>query len=825
MFVRPGGKLKTLKRILFVLISVTFLAAVKLVHRLIRSKPRISGEISMQGLRAPVKVLYDKAGVPHVFAENDEDGLKALGYIVAQDRLFQMDIMRRIASGTLSEFIGFMGVDIDRFMRTIGLRELGHRFSKNVNEETLRLVNAYVEGVNAFINLPTRFHPVEYMILGTKPRPWKIEDAFTIGIFLSWMLDATWPADIMREKIYRKLGKNIAKKILPATSNMCVPVCRIDGDGCKAEPLDPGEDIDWEFEKEPAGGLWIKGKCRSASLIGSNNWVVGCSKSITGKPILCSDPHIEHMVPSTLYISHLHTPSFNVIGAGFVGIPIVGIGHNERCAWGVTSFDPDLIDLFVERFESADSEKYLYKGEWLEAESRIEEIKVRFGRTKKLKVLKTIHGPIIKRKGDRGLALKWTGMDTSFDILGPFLRMNASKNWSEFREALRDYLGPAFNFVYADVEGNIAYQGAAKVPLRASGDGSIPCPGHDGSGDWTGYIPFDEMPTALNPPEDWIATANNCVVSEGYPHLITTCWGAPYRQARIAQLLQSEEKLSIDSMKKIQADVFTIPGKVFSEWVKKASERVPLEGELKEAADLLAKWDFNARKESVATTIYYFGMKALSRNLFEHRLGSKLYEEYSHTWINLRLAVENIVSEEDPYWLDERFKDYNHLIIESLKEGVEEIKKITGTENMNSWEWGRIHTLSAFHPLGLFWPLTKIFNVGPVPRDGESETVDNALTEEDPQTQLLARGSMGGSSKLAILPDPNSAKTYAGPLCRFIADLSDWDNSLMVLDVGQSGHILSPHYKDHFEKWNRHEYFRLEFSKIEPASILTIKPS
>lgn len=817
--------MRTLKRILLALLSTSVFAAAKLFFRLMHSKPKVSGEISLSGLSAPVKVLYDRAGVPHVFAETDEDGLRALGYVVAQDRLFQMDIMRRIASGTLSELIGFMGVEIDRFMRTIGLRELGEGFSKNISDETAKLVRAYVEGVNAFINLPRRFHPVEYMILGSKPLPWKLEDAFTVGIFLSWMLDAAWPADIMREKIYRKLGKTMAKKILPATSNICVPACRVAGDGCRAETLEPGEEIDWDFEQEPAGGLWIKGKCRSASLIGSNNWVVGGSKSQTGKPILCSDPHIEHMVPSTLYISHLHTPSFNVIGAGFVGIPIVGIGHNERCAWGVTSFDPDLIDLFVERFESADSEKYLYKGEWLTAESRIEEIRVRFGRTKKMKVLKTIHGPIIKRKGDRGLALKWTGMDTSFDILGPFLKMNASKNWFEFREALRDYLGPAFNFVYADVEGNIAYQGAAKVPLRASGDGSIPCPGHDGSAEWVGYIPFDEMPTALNPPEGWISTANNCVVSEGYPHLITTCWGAPYRQARIAQLLQSEEKLSIDSMKKIQADIFTIPGKVFCQWVRQASDRVPLRGEVEKAANILKTWDFNARKESVATTIYYFGMKALSKNLFEHRLGKELYEEYSHTWINIRLAVENIISEKDPYWLDERFEDYDHLIVESLKEGLEEIKRITGTWDMNSWEWGRIHTLSAFHPLGLVWPLTKIFNVGPVPRDGESETVDNALTEEDPQTQVLARGSMGGSSKLAILPDPNSAKTYAGPLCRFIADLSDWDNSLMVLDVGQSGHILSPHYKDHFEKWNKHEYFRLEFSRIEPASILTIRPS
>jgi len=817
--------LKKVRTLALLSLSAIALAVIRILLRLFKSKPKVSGEITLSGLSAPVRVLYDKAGIPHVFAETDEDGLKAMGYIVAQDRLFQMDTMRRIASGTLSELIGFMGIDIDRFMRTIGLRELGERFSKNISEETSKLVGAYVEGVNAFINLPRKCHPVEYMILGSKPLPWKLEDAFTVGIFLSWMLDAAWPADIMREKIYRRLGKDMAKKILPTTSDICVPVCRIDGEGCKAEALEPGEEIDWEFEKEPAGGQWLKGKCRSASLIGSNNWVVGGSKSTTGKPILCSDPHIEHMVPSTLYVSHLHTPSFNVIGAGFVGIPIVGIGHNERCAWGVTSFDPDLVDLFVEKFESEDSDKYLYKGEWLTAESRVEEIKVRLGRTRKLKVLKTVHGPIIKRKADRGLALKWTGMDTSFDILGPFLKMNASRNWSEFREALRDYLGPAFNFVYADIEGNIAYQGAAKVPVRASGDGSIPCPGHDGSADWLGYIPFDEMPTALNPPEGWIATANNCVVSEGYPHLITTCWGAPYRQARIAELLQSKEKISIEDMKMIQADVFTLTGKRFCDWVRQASKNATLKGELKEAVDLLLSWDYMAKKESVATTIYYFGFKTLSKNLLEHKLGSELYDEYSHTWVNMRLAVENIVSEKDPFWLDERFEDYDQLILESLEEALFEIKKNTGTSDMNSWQWGRIHTLSAFHPLGLVWPLTKIFNVGPVPRDGESETVDNALTEEDPQTQVLARGSMGGSTKLAILPDPNSVKTYAGPLCRFIADLSDWDNSLMILDVGQSGHVLSPHYKDHFEKWNRHEYFRLEYSHIEPVSVLTIKPS
>lgn len=785
--------------------------------RLKKSLPRIDGTLELRGLSAPVEVTFDTAGIPHVMGETDADGLRALGYVIAQDRLVQMDILRHTATGTLSELIGFAGLEIDQFMRTLELGRLSREFLENASEESRLLVQSFADGVNAFASKPGASLPFEYMLLGGRPEAWKPEDSMVLGIFISWMLDAFWPLELMREKLIRSLGRNIADKLLPDGSGVCRPTCVVDGEGCKAETLEPGEDIDWGFGRRQFGGEWLGFRFRPGTLSGSNNWVVDGSKSATGKPILASDPHIQHMAPSTLYLSHLKTPGFNVIGAGFVGVPIVVMGHNENCAWAPTSLVSDMVDLYVEKFESETSDRYLFKGEWVEPEVLIEDVKVRFMGTRKLKILKTVHGPVIMRKGDRGLALKWAGQDTQFDMLQPLLDINTARDWEGFRNALRDYLGPALNYVYADVDGNIGYQGAAKVPMRAKGDGTIPCYSQDGDCEWEGYIPFEEMPTAANPAEGWIATANNKVVSEGYEHLITKCWESPYRQARIAELLTSRDRFTLEDMREIQHDALTYTGRTYARAVVAAAGGKDLEPDMLQAVERLRAWDYQARSDSTAMTIYFFGWHHLTDLLLRHRLGDELFDDYIHSWPNLRLAVEGILAEEDDHWLPPGNREYHDVVMLSLRRSLDEVRSVYGTADQDCWKWGGVHKLTAFSLLGLAWPLTKIFNVGPAPRDGEAETINNSLPESDPMTQVLARGSMGGSEKLLILPDRNSHAVYAGPVLRFLADLSDWDNCRVALDVGQSGHRLSPHYKDHFDRWLKTEYFTLPFSdaKIE----------
>lgn len=787
-------------------------AAARVYSRLRGSLPVTAGELELDCLSAPVHVTFDRAGIPHVKAQTDEDALTALGFIVAQDRLVQMDIMRRVATGRLGELIGTMAKDMDRFMRTLGIGRLAEKYIENVSEEHRALFAAYVQGVNSFIALENKRLPVEYLLLGGRPEPFTLEQALCIAIFLMWELDASWLVDLMREKVRRKLGMALAGKLLPGFSSLCEPVCTIKGEGCSAMTMEPGEEIDWNIEGG-TGGRWLKHRFRPPVMSGSNNWVVDGSKSVTGKPIFCNDPHLQHMVPAVFYLSHIESPGFNVTGAGLPGVPIIAIGHNEHCAWGVTSFVPDLVDLYVETFESESSNRYLYRDEWVEADVTVEEVSLRFAGKRKLEVVETVHGPVVARSGNRGLALKWVAQDTGFDIAGSFVDVNRAESCEDIREALRDYVGPAFNWVFADVDGNIAYQGGAKIPLRARGDGTVPYHGEEGDAEWEGYIPFDEMPHAMNPDSGWIATANNMVVTEDYPHLITRCWESPFRQSRIAGLLKAKEKLSIADMREIQGDIFTHTGLTYAKMVSGAAEGRELGPALAGAVKTLGEWDGMARADSTAMTVYFFGWRSLVELLLRHRLGDSLFHDYTYSWFNPKEVILGLLEEKDPYWLPPGCGGYDELLLLSVEEAVREIEKRYGTDDASRWTWGTVHTLTAAHLMGLAWPLTRLLNVGPVPRDGEGETVNNALPESDSVVQVLARGSFGGATSLEILPDKESHAAYSGPVMRFIADLSDWDNSLVSLDIGQSGHRLSPHYKDHFEKWLAVEHFPLPFSR------------
>jgi penicillin amidase len=338
-------------------------------------------------------------------------------------------------------------------------------------------------------------------------------------------------------------------------------------------------------------------------------------------------------------------------------------------------------------------------------------------------------------------------------------------------------------------------------------------------------------PRSLNPEEGFITTANSKIVSEGFGELITKAWEAPYRNGRISELLRTREKWAPGDMPLIHADVFTFPGRTFSELVVQAASKATsdeLSPAAREAVERLAGWDWQARSDSVAMTLYVFAWDQLRETLLRHRLGSTLYTEYVTTWSTVSLAVENAIASRDPYWLPPSVGSYEEAALDALEKGIAEIEKVYGTAEQSSWKWGRVHYLTCLNLLGLFWPLDKIFNVGPVPRDGEADTVNASPSAGDPLTQLLARGTMGGSTDMALLPDPESRAAYAGPVLRMIIDFSDLDNSRAVLDVGQSGHRLSPHYKDHFPVWCRVDYLPLPYTRAkvleQAASTLMLVP-
>lgn len=810
-------------------VAAALAAAGYVAARLGMSRPRTSGGLRLDCLDSGVEVHFDGAGIPHIRAESTHDAFRALGYVMAQDRIVQMETMLRVAKGRLAEAIGGMGLEMDRFMRTIGIERASASLYAKLDADSRDTLEAFCQGINAYLALPGIRMPVEFLILG-RPGVWRPEDCLVSGLFFQWLLDASWPADLTREKLVRSLGRERAMELLPETAPYNNPPFKVDGPGLKVEPNEPGEEIDWGIDGEGGGGQWLPAPGITRGGMGSNNWVISGERTTTGKPIMCCDPHVQHNAPGVVYMCHVTSPDMDIIGASIPGLPVVAYGHNGFCSWGATALCPDVQDLYVETFESEDSDRYLYRGEWLDAEVVEEEVKVRFSRTRRLKVTTTRHGPIISRKGNKGLALRWVSYDTELDSLEAILKQNRASSWDEFLSAMENFVGPAMNQVYADKDGNIGYIAAAKVPLRSSGDGTMPYDGSRGEGEWEGYIPFERMPHVLNPEEGFIATANSKIVSEGYPELITRGWEAPYRNGRISYLLRSRQKHSPDDMAAIHGDAFTFPGKRFAELAAasvRGAEKDISEG-VRRAAESLGEWDFQARAGSVAMTLYFYSWNLMREKLLRHRLGSTLYDEYVRGWTTVSLALENILERRDPYWLPPGIDSYEALALESLEEGVRELESVFAGEDVSTWRWGRVHYLTCQHLLGLFWPLDRIFNVGPVPRDGEGDTVNAAPPASDSLVQLLGRGTMGGCGDVPILPDCSSHAAYGGPVLRMVVDFADLDNSRAVLDVGQSGHRLSPHYKDHFPRWLAVEYLPLPYSpgKVDELteSTLTLRP-
>ncbi|MBU1671258.1 MAG: penicillin acylase family protein [Actinobacteria bacterium] len=789
-------------------------AAGYLALRLRASLPGNSGSLKLGCLEEEVEVLFDRAGAPHVYASRPLDAYRTLGYLMAQDRMVQMFTMLRVAQGRLAELVGSMGAEVDRFLRTVGLARAGGEFAANLDDESRACLDAFCEGINEYLARPGRKLPFELMFLGGRPEPWRAEDCLSLGLFMTWLLDSFWLADLVRERLIRSLGHDRAMEILPETAPYNNPPVKRGGRPARFETLDPLEEIDWDFESGPAGAPWLR--TVEPAVFGSNNWALSAKRTTTGKPILAADPHIQHNAPGMLYMFHLVTPDLDITGAGFPGLPVVVYGHNGYCGWAATSLCPDTQDLYVETFESNESDRCLYDGEWEQPRVIEERVKVRFGRTRSIRVVVTRHGPVIKRKGNRGLSLRWVSHDVTLDSLSAFLRQNAAGSWEEFSGAMENFVGPAMNQVYADVDGNIGYLAATKIPQRKRGDGTIPYDGSDPENEWDGYVPFDRMPRCLNPREGFIVTANSKVVSEAYPVLITRAWEAPYRNGRIGELLRSRPRWAPEEMGLVHGDAFTFPGRRFAE-AAVAAARTPagesLSPAAREAVEELSSWDHQARADSPAMTIYFYSWERLREMLLRHRLGSTLFAEYTTGWSTVNLALENLLESRDPYWLPSGCDSYEHLVLDALEEGVAAVAGVFGTEDRSAWKWGRVHYLTCRSLLGLFWPLDRIFNVGPVPRDGEGDTVNASPPASDCLAQLVSRGAMGGCADMAVLPDCRSHAACAGPVLRMVLDFSNLDNSRMVLDVGQSGHRLSPHYKDHFPIWCRVEYMPLPYTR------------
>ncbi len=761
--------------------------------------PQLDDAIQAAGLHAQVEILRDEHGVPHLRAQSLEDLCFAQGYVTAQDRLFQMDLSRRLAMGQLSEILGRRTLPLDEENRRLGFPNLTEQAAGDLDRDSKQLMDAYSAGVNAFIESHRDSLPIEFVLLRYRPRPWRNADSFGVALNMSKSLNDTWPDDLKREKIRSKVSPELYADLYPDHSDFDRPVAEVSA--ARSATRAPAKTGRWtsptqrplelanlqDAGREPAlPGLLeptltalLQSSAGAASDLGSNNWVVSGAHTVSGKPLLANDPHLGHSIPSVWYMIHLESPGLDVSGVSLPGLPLVIIGHNQRIAWGMTNTGPDVQDLFAETFNPQNPDEYLHNGKWEKAQVQQETIHIRRAKDFTFQVKATRHGPIMSQDGSRNLALRWTALQPGA-LRFAFLKIDRASNWQEFTDALRDFTGPMQNFVYADVDGNIGYYAAGWVPVRNHGDGTVPAPGATGDYDWTGYIPFEELPHSYNPPSGIIATANGRVVPDEYPYFITRRWAAPFRTAQIRALLEGGRRFTVDDMLRIQTDIVSLEDQWLGRELVRAAKAHPTSSpDAQYALSLLEKYDGMANADSAATLVCEATRKALLKRILAPKLGMFIAD---YDWSMSTIFLMNVLKNNWSRWLPPGDPDFDATLVKSLEDGVAQIPALVGSNDHAAWQWGRTIPLTFQNRLTLAFPfLSRYLNVGPVPQAGTQTTVKQTTPT-------------------------------VGPSMRMVVDFSNLDDSVQNITLGESGQAMSDYYKDQFDAWYHGRSFPMLFS-------------
>ncbi len=777
-----------------------------------RPLPKINGRLRVQGLREPVEIIRDTWGVPHIYAQNSEDVFFAQGFVHAQDRLWQMELNRRLPAGRLSQVIGELTFSTDQLLRTIGLERAAKNDWMHASEQTVLAMNAYAMGVNAFLDTHRNKLPLEFTLLRFSPEPWRPLDSLLWIKMMAWGQGLNWDAELLRAAILDRLGPERTAHLLGSDLADTNPII------LNHTPI-PG------FDRLISELHAAKNFFNVSAPVGmSNNWVVDGTKSVTGKPLLANDPHLPLQMPSLWYEAHLVTPEWQAAGVSLPGVPMIVLGHNADIAWGATNAFVDAQDLYIEEFDPRDPTRYRVDDGWQQAEVIREEIRVKGeAQPRILDVTITRHGPIMNAwwdlpsdvsasekvgnnsgSGHVHLALKWVGHDATRTI-DAGLNLMRARNWNDFTAALRDWSEPALSFVYADRAGNIGYHLAGNTPVRKNGKGATPVPGRNDDYEWTGFVPFDQLPHVYNPGEHVVATANNTVVGAEYEHHLSLDTMNGFRARRILDLLNAQEKLSAADYARIQTDVHCIPAGTFQTLTRAHYD--PLIGHpalrgrsatARAALDLLNAWDCNLTPDSVAAALYettlFFAMERLFRpwlgDLTPTFIGKGLHpllHPVNSAYIDRAYLIAlRILQNDEREWLDapaglreNRARSAIDVIALALNDALEFLEKNVAFE-MQKWQWGKLHRATFNHPLGAVKPLDKIFNRGPFPYGGDTSTVWQAAYVPE-------------------MPIPDNAVFTAS--WRQIMDLDNWDNSRGVHPTGQSGHPASRHYADQLALW------------------------
>ncbi len=798
----PASRRSTGLRIFLWLLAILLLTVAAMLayaYFVARSAlPQLDGNLPARGLSAPVKVTRDAHGVPAIEAATLEDLFFAQGYVTAQDRLWQMDVMRRFAAGELSEILGEDTLKIDREQRILGLRAAAKKSLALATPRDRSYFDAYARGVNAFIEAHEKSLPIEFRILKYRPKPWQAEDSIVIANQMVKDLNFyTFEDSLTREKILAKLGPELTADLYVNRSWHDRPptVMRQDINENQQNQGDSDDDDDDDDDdsgpdnavtRNSAFEVWAQHAPEAVN--GSNDWVVSGEHTVTGKPLLSNDMHLGHQMPNLWYEAHLKSGSLDVAGVTLPGMPYVIVGHNQRIAWGFTNVGPTVTDAFIETFNEKEGAYQTPQG-WKQPEHRQEVIHVKGKPDVTVEVDITRHGPIISEliPGEtRQVALRWTLYD---GLRMPFFDVDTAQNWEEFRKAFSQLDAPGQNVVYADVDGNIGYQTTGHVPIRASGDGSLPVSGADDAHEWTGYIPFDKLPNVYNPPSGVIATANGRITPDGYPYSISVEWEAPWRTARIYHVLESGRKFAPSDMLALENDVQSENDLFAAErFVYAVDHAAKPSARAKQAADLMRNWDGRMLASAAAPTIAVRSAQELTRLLLEPRLGPapedpKQQKEplnwKSYAWEMRTVWLQNVMLHQPKRWLPEKYPNYEELLTAAVEAAVD---TPDAPKDLSSWHWGAVNAVEIEHPILSKIPLLRRWAAPGIKEQSGSGYTVKAVTR------------------------------HHGPSERFTANLADLDQSTLNTVTGQGGNFLSPFYMDQWNAWYEGSTFQLPFT-------------
>lgn len=772
--------------------------------------PPYAGRFEAKGLKAPVEILRDSHAVPHIIAGSIEDAAFGLGFVHAQDRFWQMELMRRLGQGRLSEIlppaiIGSGIVDTDRTMRGLGVYHAATDSVGALSPAIRSILEAYAAGVNAWLADDDRQYGLELTLIkllsGGRYRPerWQPADSMVWAKLMALQLDGNWRGELLRLRLAKKIGEDATKFLMDQPSESRDATLSLANEALNGLDLD-------RLYRETDNSATRK---REAS----NEWVLSGAHSVSGKPLLANDPHLGLGFPGTWYLARLVGPGFDIRGATSPGSPGVVLGHNGSIGWGFTTTNLDSQDLFIERIDATDPSRYLTPDGARPFSVRDETINVLWGDPVRMRIRNTRHGVVIDdfvRKPEQYsatghvLALQATALDGGDTSLEGLLRIGQSQNWNDFLTAARKVVTPMQNVVYADTAGNIGLVAPARVPIRRKGDGSIPSPGWTGEYDWAGFVPFDDLPRAYNPPSGILVNANARLVPDDYRYFITRDWAEPYRQRRANQLLREVERHPVFGMTIIQGDILTLDAADMLPLLLKPD---PRNARATKVRELMGRWNRFMLARRPEPLIYEAWIWELQRGLLADRLGDELFYDMAAPKVPLLMRILR----DRPDWCDNprtpARETCDDAIAAALDRALDWIARRQGAD-IDAWQWGLEHPVAHRHPFFDAIPLLRDVASVRFPSDGGGQTLNRATPS--------FRG-----------PRPFEAVHGAG--YRAVYDFSDLDNSRFAIPLGQSGNMLSHWSTSFVESWKALRYVEIAGTRAElvrgAVGIITLNPA